>query len=66
MLVDKDAHQRETNTKLPIWLALTIVMSIQQNQAVVKSYINRKLRDNQEKEHSNTVELQLGMAYRHY
>ena len=38
-------------------------MPIQQNQAVVEAFINRRLRHNQGKEHSNTVELQPGMAY---
>ena len=37
----------------------TLVMPIQQNQAVVKAYINRRLHYNQQKEHSNTVKFKI-------
>ena len=36
---------------------VTLDMPIQQNQAVVEAYINRRLRHNQGKEHSNTVKM---------
>ena len=52
MLVDKDAHQRETITRWPIWLALIFVL-------IDKFSKNREEEEEEENEQHYTLQKQV-------